>query len=370
MKWKHGQTAEIAGAGFSGLSSAIALAQLGWKVTVHEKSPILREQGAGIVLFHNSLSALNKMGVYRYIESRSMTPIFYETKMHNKSVSKEDFDGIWWRTTTRPALHEALVKRAIECGVIIQTASEVISVNNEILTLRSGEKRNADLIVGADGVKSNVRDSMAFKLDRWTSRDGITRFLVPRCKEQLGTGEWDNVIDYWNLEPRYLRILYVPCNDNELYIALGAPQADEQGSRTPIDLELWVKTFPFLKPVLEYANEAPDPKYYGYSTTKLENWTSGNVVLVGDAAHAMCPALAQGAGCAIMNAYTMATAVTYADSHTLPTALTNWETQVRPITDRVQKRSADYASNRGMANGHQFSGDVLETARYNPISKL
>ncbi|MGP3967270.1 FAD-dependent oxidoreductase [Streptomyces sp. 6N223] len=367
---KNGRHAEIAGAGFAGLTAATALAQRGWTVRVHEKGAHLREQGAGIVLWHNSLKVLKAIDAYDGVMADSMTPPWYETRRQHLSVSHEDFGGMPWRTMTRPHLHKVLLETALRAGVEIRTGSEVVAADPRGgLTLASGEVLTADLVVGADGVRSPVRDSAGFEQERWKSQDGIFRFLVPRSKEELGgEDEWDNVIDFWNLEPRYLRVLYVPCNERELYIALGAPRADEQATRTPIDLGLWTGTFPDLAPVLRHAHAASDPRYYGYQTTFLPEWTRGVVALVGDAAHAMCPALAQGAGCAMANAYTLAVAATEAERSGIAEALHAWERWERPITDRCQKRSADFATTRGMAQGNQFTLEALETALYDPTN--
>ncbi|MBE1586579.1 FAD-dependent oxidoreductase [Nonomuraea angiospora] len=363
----NGRHAEIAGAGFAGLTAAAALARRGWTVRVHEQGPELREQGAGIVLWHNSLKVLQAIGAYDQALADSMTPPYYETRVQGASVSHEHFDGLPWRTMTRPHLHKTLLDAALRAGAEIHTGSRVVSADPRgTVTLASGETLTADLVVGADGVKSQVRDAIGFTQDRWKTRDGITRFLVPRHKDELGPGEWDNVIDFWNLEPRYLRVLYVPCNDRELYIALGAPAADEQGSRTPIDLDLWTSVFPELTPVLRSAAKAADPRYYGYQTTVVDEWSAGVVALVGDAAHAMCPALAQGAGCAMANAYTLAVAASEAPDGEIEESLVRWGELERPITDRCQQRSADYAATRGMAQGNQFTVENLETARYDP----
>ena len=83
----------------------------------------------------------------------------------------------------------------------------------------------------------------------------------------------------------------------------------------------------------------------------------------------MSPALAQGGGCAIMNAYTVAQAASDSELADIPDALVEWERLERPYTDRCQDRSQDYANTRGMAYGGQFTGDVNETTLYDPTDR-
>lgn len=369
---KHGgktRHAEISGAGFAGLTAAIALRQRGWSVRLHEKGPELRAFGAGIYLWHNGLRVLEGLGVLEDVLNGTHTPPTYETWLHNKSVSRETFNGLPWRIMTRQHLHGALASKARAEGVEIALSSEVVKADpSGRVTLASGEVREADLVVGADGVGSKVRDSIGFEQDRWISTDGLIRLIVPRKKKELGHGEWDNTIDMWNFWPRVQRILYSPCNDNELYLGLMAPAADPNGSRVPIHLECWVEMFPFLEPVLVEAAKLQTARYDRYETTKLDVWTKGKVALVGDAAHAMCPALAQGAGCAMVNAYSLAMELD--DIADVGEALPAWERRVRPITDRCQAISGEYAANRSLSKGNMFTARALEAARYDPTRRV
>ncbi|GGD19562.1 FAD-dependent oxidoreductase [Aureimonas glaciei] len=361
--------AEIAGGGFAGLTAAIALRQSGWDVRLHEKSPELRAFGAGIYLWHNGLRVLEGVGALEDVLTGSHTPPTYQTWMHNKSVSRETFNGLPWRVMTRSHLHDALVRRVREVGVDIRVNSEAVAADPQgRLTLQTGEVLEADLIIGADGVGSKVRDSIGFKQERWSATDGIIRLIVPRKKEELGDGEWDNTIDMWNTSPRVQRILYSPCNDKELYLGMMAPAADPRGSRVPIDLEVWVEMFPFLEPCLVEAAKLQSARYDKYETTKLDSWTRGKVALVGDAAHAMCPALAQGAGCSMVNAFSIAQDVASAAS--IEEALVGWEKRVRPITDRCQAISADYAAHRSLSKGNMFTPAALEAACYDPLRQV
>jgi len=360
---------EIAGGGFAGLTAAIALRQSGWDVRLHEKDSEMRAFGAGIYLWYNGLRVLESLGVLEDILEGSHTPPTYETRLHNKSISKETFNGIPWRIMTRSHLHDTLVARARALGVDLRVNSEAVAADPKgRLTLQSGEVLEADLIIGADGVASKVRNSLDFETDRWTSVDGLIRLIVPRMKKELGCGEWDNTIDMWNFWPRVQRILYSPCNKNELYLGLMAPAADPRGSRVPIDLEVWLEMFPFLEPCLVEAAKLQSARYDKYTTTKLDSWTRGKVALVGDAAHAMCPALAQGAGCGMVNAFSLSQNL--AETSSVEDALVAWEKRIRPITDRCQALSGQYAANRSLSKGNMFTPAALEAARYDPLRRI
>jgi len=361
--------AEIAGAGFAGLVAAVALSQRGWSVRLHEKGPELRAFGAGIYLWHNGLRVMEGLGVLEDILSGSHTPPAYETWLHNKSLSRETFNGLPWRIMTRQHLHQTLANKARAEGVEIVVNSEVVGADpSGEIRLASGEVKKADLVIGADGVGSKVRDSIGFEQDRWTSVDGLIRLIVPRKKKELGHGEWDNTIDMWNFWPRVQRILYSPCNDDDLYLGLMAPVTDPNGSRVPIHLECWVEMFPFLEPVLVEAAKLKTARYDRYETTKLDEWARGKVALVGDAAHAMCPSLAQGAGCAMVNAYSLA--MELEEIPDVEEALRSWEKRIRPITDRCQAVSGEYTANRSLSKGNQFTPRALEAARYDPTRRV
>lgn len=356
---------EIAGAGFAGLVAAITFRKLGWSVTLHEKSDELRPVGAGIFLWENGLRILEQCDVLEEVLADSVTPPFYETRVHDLVASKEMFGGARWRTMARKTLHGALAKKTLELGVDIRTNSNVVSAQIDgSLTLSSGEVRKADLVVGADGVGSCVRDSLGFEYERTFSRDGIARVLVERDRELTGP-QWDNVIDMWHFAPRVMRILYVPCNERYLYLGLMAPMEDEEASRVPIVLDAWAETFPQLLPALKRVAAMEYVRRDQYQTNELKEWTRGKVALVGDSAHAMCPALAQGAGTSMVNAYTLAH---FADrASDIAEVLPKWATHVRGITDRCQSRSAHFAATRSMARGYQFTAEVMETANTDPV---
>ncbi len=358
--------AEIAGGGFAGLVAAIALAQRGWTVRVHEKGEALRAFGAGIFIWENGLRVLKAIGAYDDVMSGSHEGRVYEVRDRGRVVDRTEFSAAGpgrMMTMTRQTLYSAILAVAESEDIEFVLDSEVTgaSPDGELRT-RDGGRFPADLVVGADGVTSNVRDSLGLQKERNVAKLGIVRILAPRCRDELGPGEWDNVIDFWNLPMRSLRILYVPCNPDDLYMAMMAPVDDLEATAVPLRQDIWVPAFPELEPAIRRASA--DGRYDPYETGKLTRWSSGRVAMVGDSAHAMVPSLGQGAGMAMMNALSLAAAVDGALS--IEDALTGWEARERPLTEFTQDCSAEVARTRINASGKIWSEASLRPARVIP----
>lgn len=364
-KLKGRPHAEIAGAGYAGLTAAVALAQRGWSVRLHEKRNTLGSFGAGIVLWSNALRVVRAVGAYDDVLRTSFASPYYETRVHNKTIALEPFKGDPWVSLTRQHLYDALLAQARRLDIDILHDSEVMSADPDgTITLGSGQVAKADLVVGADGVGSNVRDSAGFEVSRHKAQDGLIRLIVPRRKRELGNEAfWDNVIDFWNFEPRVQRVLYVPANENDLYLGLMAPFGSD-GSIVPIKLDCWIDMFPFLEPVLVEAAKVTG-RYDRYETTVVNAWTRGRIALVGDAAHAMTPSLAQGGACAMMNALSLAVFME-GGTENLADRLTAWEKSERPLTDRTQERSKKLTVERALSKGDWANEEFMETMRHIP----
>lgn len=349
------RTAEIAGAGFAGLTVAIALAQRGWRVRVHEAGPRPRALGAGIFLWENGLRVLAELAALDPVLTSSYEAARWEERDEENGLFGTRPlplpGGLRMITLTRQTLLTALLHRARAAGVELRTGSRAVAADPDgVLHTEDGGRWEADLVVGADGIRSRVRDGLGLLAGHHRFPFGLYRFLVPLDRVPAWTGQWCHYVNYLNSRLRR-RVLYVPCDSRDLYLLLGAVDTDE-ALRTPLDPAVWCESFPVLRPVL--AELPATPRFDRYEVVRTTSWSSGRAAIVGDAAHAMPPTLGQGAGTAMTNAFALARAV--ADHHDVPSALRVWEEDNRPATERTQAESVAGVRNLFPREGERRDG--------------
>ncbi|MBB4095248.1 FAD-dependent monooxygenase [Ochrobactrum pecoris] len=326
--------AEIAGAGIAGLASAAALAQRGWSVRVHERSPNLRTFGAGIYIWSNGLHVLKAIGAYdEAVIGAHEGPEFHTRNHLNETMEEIPINGngpARLITILRETLLTALLNAARGAGVEIVTGTEAVGATPEgELLLANGERFAADLVIGADGINSKVRDSLDLMMYRKPLGYGAVRMMIKRDAADAPSEDLPRYIEHFSGSRR---ILYTPASETDLYIALCASVEDEMAYRTPVDMTLWTESFPHLAPLIARFGDAG--RWDAFDILKLKSWSQGRVAILGDGAHAMPPYLGQGGGCALMNALGLAVAL---DEHADVTkALAAWEARERPMTEHTQ----------------------------------
>ncbi len=227
--------------------------------------------------------------------------------------------------------HRALVNAARKAGVEIVTASPVkAAAPDGTLVLETGERLSADLVVGCDGFNSKVRDSLGlgdqvgYITEAWTGRTTIPHTDGPGL--ETNRNFWTGHRRVGVLSCRTTDYVYVCAPEN-------CPDNPAEVRAKSINKSLWIDAFPHLEDKLEKIES--EVVWNRYCVAHCKSWVSGHAAIVGDAANAMPPLLAQGAGCAMSNGIALAEAVS--GDVDIPCALTNWERHQRPVTDITQR---------------------------------
>jgi 2-polyprenyl-6-methoxyphenol hydroxylase-like FAD-dependent oxidoreductase len=336
--------AEIAGAGFAGLVAALALAQRGWSVRVHERTPALRAEGFAIAMQPNMLRVLESLGLRERILQGGLLIVRRETRNSKDHVTLS-LRGQGTHRVSRQHIVNVLSEAAAALGVALEPESPVASAEaGGVLVLANGRRLAADLIVGADGVHSAVRDSLGLVSERKLQNDGAMRALVSRTAEDLAEDATlgPRTCEYWS---GTRRVITSPCSARELYVALSCLAVDDAGRAIPLDTASWTRSFPHLEELFQriaQQSEWSRVKWSRFETIRLRRWHAGRVAVVGDAAHAMSPNLGQGSGCAMMNA--LALAVALDERPDVGEALQLWERRERPLTEHTQRWSTIYGA--------------------------
>jgi len=341
----RGGHAEIVGAGFGGLVAAIGLADRGWSVRLHEARDSLRGEGYGIAIHQNMARIFSAFGLLERILAGGM-------KIGRRDSMDAHGNVVLSRKTERSAYRidrqhiiTLLAERAREAGADICFQSKVKSAAPDgSITLQDGRQCRADLVVAADGVNSLIRDSLGLLKRRIWGKDGGVRVTIPRLPAEIAADEHVGTVMVEAWADRR-RVLYCPVTKSTFYVLLTCTVSDLAARATPIDPDIWARSFPTMRDLFVRVRaqaDWPQARWDRFQTIRLRRWSSGRVALLGDAAHAMAPYLAQGAGHAMMNALGLAVALQEAPS--LDAALDRWESKERPLTEHTQRWTRIYGT--------------------------
>jgi 2-polyprenyl-6-methoxyphenol hydroxylase-like FAD-dependent oxidoreductase len=327
--------AEIAGAGFAGLTAACALAQRGWSVRVHERADRLRTTGAGIYIYENGLRVLEAVGAHA--DAVKGAPFAHTREVRDgrdRLIAVHRWTGSRVFSIVRQNVINALAAAAARAGVDIVTGSAAVGATPDgELILADGRRQKADLVVGADGSNSRVRDSLGLLAKRKFLVDGCTRLLMEKtAAERAASDGGATTVEYWS---GTRRVLYTPCSETEVYIALTMLDSDEAAKAVPVRRDEWQRAFPHLQKLIDRIGA--QGRYDRFDLIRLKRWSAGRVAMIGDAAHALPPNIGQGGGCAMMNALSLA--VYLERDSDVAAALATWERAERPLTEHTQRIS-------------------------------
>ena len=339
----------VIGAGIGGLSLALGLQRRGVPVAVYERARELREIGAGIVLQPNGRKGLVDLGVDESVAAVSSCPAAlhgcdYATGQilsttPNDIVAKRF--GLPSLAVHRGDLHRVLLSAVLtNDGDAVKAGHSFAALeqdeNGVTVGFENGADDRAPLVVGADGNGSAVR-SHVFGGEA-PSFNGQVAFRAVLPSERAPEVVRQRGLAMHRGPGRYL--LYYPLRRGELINLIGCGRTDvweEEGWSIPATAQQFLDAYSDFAPhLLELIGAVPDDELFKwglYDRKPLDNWVSGRVAILGDAAHPMTPFLGQGAAMAIEDAVVLARALERSDD--VETALTSYQTTRRDRGNNV-----------------------------------
>ncbi|MDB5511117.1 MAG: alpha/beta hydrolase [Enterovirga sp.] len=337
----------IAGGGIGGLTAAIACRRFGMDVTVLEQASELKEIGAGIQIASNASVVLREIGVEDEIRSVGVMPLSYDYRdlhtgrmLYQAPLGMEAAQryGAPMYNIHRADLVDILV-RALPPGTI-RFGKKIVGFSQTPeaveATLSTGETLRADVLVAADGIHSAVREVLRGREEKHFANILMWRSLIPAEKlEGLDLEERGN---YWFGPGRTLITYWVrPKNLYSILASVPATEVQRESWTDSGDIDDLMRSFDGMEPRARRMMEQIETSFITgmFYRDPVDNWTSGRVTLLGDAAHPMVPFLAAGAGQSIEDAWTLARVLSRRQDD-VPGALLEYQQRRIPRTTRIQ----------------------------------
>lgn len=339
----------IAGGGIGGLACALALAKKGFSTVVCERAPEFGQVGVGLQVAPNALSVLDALGVGDVVKAKAL---LIERMLMVDAVSGETicdipcgprFESLFgnpYALAHRADVHGALLDACRQLGdrIELRTDSAVIGFFEDDglvkVELENGANLDASALIGADGIRSHVREALIGDGEPKPAGAIIFRALIPAARmpsehkkpyPTMWAGPGFHII-YYPVNGWTMFNLGVTVNADPLKYSEGSAEPAEvvrllrQCCDAPLSVVRVPETFQ------RYVIRHRDP---------VENWSQGLVTLLGDAAHPMVQYIAQGAAMALEDAMCIADEIDNSE-HDLTMAFLNYQSVRIVRSARVQ----------------------------------
>ena len=318
----------VAGGGIGGFAAALALAKRGFKVQVFEQAPEIGEIGAGIQLGPNAFNAFDALGIGDRARARAVYTDYMvmHDALNEYQVGRIETGeaflkrfGNPYAVIHRADIHTSLVEGAQESGDIeIITDCKIVNVeqdaNSVTMTDHNGHSYTGQALIGADGVKSVVREKYVGDPALVTGHV-VYRAVVPKAEfpENL---QW-NAASIW-VGPN-CHLVHYPLRGGEEYnvvVTFHSREQEEWGVKDGSKEEV-LSYFQSICPKARQLIELPKSwkRWATADREPIDQWTYGRITLLGDAAHPTTQYMAQGACMAMEDAVTLGEALRVTDNN-------------------------------------------------------
>ncbi len=317
----------IVGGGIGGMTAAACLLKAGFHVDVFEQAPKLGEVGAGIQLSANPMRVLRHLGLVAELEQAGVRPASYQFKMFDTGELLQeiplgngyvDRHGVPYLSVHRADLLDALIGAvhalradAVTLNAMARDFSE--DQNGVTLHFQDGGEARGDVLIGADGIRSMVREKILGQTAVHYTGDQSWRILVPadRLKAEMRPDTVNICVG-----PGKHGVVY-PIRRDGLVNMVGCVEYETW------DDESWTARRPWaemkadfagwhdnIQAIIDNADKDQCFRWAMNNRPPAENWRTARTTLLGDAAHPSLPYMAQGGAMAIEDGAVIARALT------------------------------------------------------------
>jgi 2-polyprenyl-6-methoxyphenol hydroxylase-like FAD-dependent oxidoreductase len=294
----------IIGAGIGGLAAAVALRRVGVKSLIVERADSIQEIGAGLSIWSNAVNALRELGVEsRVMDSASVVERNMVRSPAGALLAVSEYGAIGG-SAGAPSIcvHRAVLQRILLEELPpawVRTGARCVGFDDSTAILENGERIEADVLVGADGISSAIRAGLHGaeppRYAGYTCWRGILRSkgVLPARSALLAAGAGKQ-FGLW------------PCGAGQLFwfLTQNAPRGTTAKKQETVALcRDWASPVP---EIIEATPEDAIVQNDIVDRPPLRWWGRGRVTLLGDAAHATTPNLGQGACMALEDAVVLA----------------------------------------------------------------
>jgi 6-hydroxynicotinate 3-monooxygenase len=351
------KTIAVIGAGLGGLSVAGFLQRAGFPVTVYEQAPAFSRIGAGIILSANAMKAFRRLGIEQDLIETGIKPESYVSRAWDSGETMYEikFDaasearyGGPYMNIHRGDLHGVL-ERVVTPGTIafdhrlvgLDESREAVR-----LSFENGVRVEADIVIGADGIRSRVRENLlGFDPPRFAG--AVAQRAIFPTERLRGSGIAD-CTKWWGPD-RHILPYFMTSRRDEIYVigVIPAAQWDSEASSLPCSRDEMLESFAGfhvdLRRVLEVADDVS--LWPIYDRERNDRWSGGRIVLLGDACHPMRPFMAAGGAMAVEDGVILSRCLAACNDH--GEAFRCYEATRIPRVTEVQRISIENSWMRG-----------------------